>query len=455
MKLPQMRSTPLAAAAFVYACAGVLLATALGAAPMTPEERSAWQSQVVESARIMAEVQWTPVAEGMPGHPRRTDRDFQPGVTYTGVPYSNGGSDGRYIGFDVSLRTFLAAIENPHSVLYTRDVRKQAHNAAAYYGMVCSTFTSYALQSPIRYVSSAHLPVRREGIIAVEPNDAQAAEVGDVIHLPGHVVMVTGVTRDARGRVTHVLTQESTPPRARTTQRTAREFDAYLEAKKGTLNRITDRVAFGGGGRLGETLFPNHALDAVPPVINRVLLLDHGDWVPYRIGDTVAFNIMDRDGQGVRSLVIRRAGEEVETIAVDGPGIIERTFTVSGDYTAHCVMADGSPSQACEFAVCSIEARPVKAQVGLDEPWSITFKAENMKVLLVQVRPAASEDNPEATLVYLWLTDEDRARGIVEVPAGIFDRERRYTFWVEGEHRYGRLRTRNQIQVTASRSSGG
>ena len=49
-------------------------------------------------------------------------------------------------------------------------------------------------------------------------------------------------------------------------------------------------------------------------------------------------NIMDRDDQGIRTLVIKREGKVVEEIEQPGKGIVERSFDTCGDYTAHCVI---------------------------------------------------------------------------------------------------------------------
>jgi hypothetical protein len=136
------------------------------------ESPSAWQTQAVEYARIMSRVKWTPVAGGMPN---RRGGCFEQGTEYTGVPYSSVKAVGRCIGFDIYLKTFLAAVENPHSVLYTENLSGEVSNAATYYGKVCSTFTSYALQCAVPYRSSHHGPEFRNGVVLVEPQSAQAA----------------------------------------------------------------------------------------------------------------------------------------------------------------------------------------------------------------------------------------------------------------------------------------
>ncbi len=87
-------------------------------------------------------MKWSPVAETLPN---RNGGYFKKGKEYVGVPYSSVRSEGRYIGFDIALRTFLAAVENPRSVLYTENLTGKVPNAAAFYGSVCSAYTSYAL----------------------------------------------------------------------------------------------------------------------------------------------------------------------------------------------------------------------------------------------------------------------------------------------------------------------
>ncbi len=124
-------------------------------------EYDAWRRQAVTYARILSRLKWSPVTNGIP---MRGKGEFKPGTRYTGVPYSNGGWDGRMIGFDINLRTYQAAVENPRSVIYTTDLRGQRNNSAGFYGTVCSGFTSYALQLAMQVGSSFHGPEHRKGV---------------------------------------------------------------------------------------------------------------------------------------------------------------------------------------------------------------------------------------------------------------------------------------------------
>jgi hypothetical protein len=330
-------------------------------------------------------------------------------------------------------------------VLYTEDLSGTVSNAGAYYGKVCSSYTSYALQCGIWYVSRHYGPAYREGICPVEPQSAQAAKVGDIVYTApppgGHVEIVTAITRGDDGQVTHVRIEESCPPTTRDTNRTAAEFEAHLAPDRKTLYRITDLDAWRGPNRAESLRFPDYAEDSAAPAINRVLLLDRGDWVPYQKGQPVKVNVMDRDAQGVKALVINRGDTVVEEVEIRGKGIIERWFPVCGDYTAHCVMADGSVSQACEFAVCDFGFEPSVEELPVREPWEIAFTSANIDVAIVYLYCEADEYGHRTVFV----TDQDRRNGRVAIPADLIQTAGTWQIWLIGENRYGRLKKRLDI----------
>lgn len=410
------------------------------------DDSGAWQKKAVEYARIMSRVKWTPVAEGMP---IRGGGYFKKGTEYTGVPYSSVKSVGRYIGFDIFLKTFLAAVENPLSVLYTEDLSGKVTNAAGYYGKVCSSFTSYALQCGIWYVSRLYGPPYRDGVRVVEPQSAQTVEVADVIFTPpkepsggSHVEIVTGITRNADGTVTDVLVEESWPPTTRTIERNTFDFDSYIVANGRQLYRITDLDAWRGDNRAESLRFPNYAEDAATPVINRVLLLDLGDWVPYHREQTVKIHVMDRDAQGVKALVIQRGDTVVEEIRVEDRDVIERSLPACGDYTAHCLMADGSRSQACEFAICHLDFE-IPPEMALGESLEIDFAADNLDVAIVHLNSGVNSYAHHSVLV----TDRDREDGRIVIPPDLIRAPGSWQIWLIGENRYGRLKKRRDIVV--------
>jgi len=411
------------------------------------ESSRAWQEQAVEYARIMSRVKWTPVTGGMPN---RRGGYFEEGAEYTGVPYSSVKAVGRCIGFDIYLKTFLAAVENPHSVLYTENLSGKVSNAATYYGKVCSTFTSYALQCALPYRSSHHDPEFRNGVVLVDPQSAQAAEPGDIIYTPpakvgggSHVEIVTAVERSGE-RVTAVRVEESAPPTTRNTLRKASAFDSHISSRNRRLYRITDLDSWREHNKAESFLFPNYSEDSATPAINRVLLLDRGDWVPYYRDQAVKFHVMDRDSQGVQALVIKRGDAVVERIALRGRGVVERLFSDCGDYTAQCVMSDGSLSQACEFSVCDLDFSLPAETPSRNKPWEIEFTARNLSVITVQLM---SPKPPNYGRYNVWLTEQDRRRGKVAVPAGVIRDTGTVRVWLIGENKYGRLTRQQEVVV--------
>ncbi len=425
----------------------LLILVCLSRQPVDAQEQpSNWQRQAVKYARIMSRVQWTPVAEGMPGR----NGPFEKGVLQTGVPYSSVKADGRYIGFDIYLKTFLAATQNPQSVVYTESLKGKVSNAECYYGKVCSSYTSYALQCGIWYLSRLHVPPFREGCEVIEPKSAQSTQVGDLIYTPpksksggSHIEMVTEVTKDDLGTVTHVRVEESRPRTTKNTNRTAADFESHLASRNRVLCRITDWDAWRAGNRADRFLFPNYAEDSATPTINRVLLLDRGDWVAYRKSEVVKFNVMDRDDVEVRKLVIKRGETVIEEIPVVRQSVIERTFIDCGDYTAHCVLQDQSLSQACEFSVCELDLTLPDKEVSTGEAWELEFATDNMKAVIVYFRHAKNS----YAQAMIYPTDEDQRAGKVTIPAGLLKDKGKSTVWLIGENRYGRLKETKTLLV--------
>lgn len=405
-----------------------------------------WQDKSVEYARIMSRVKWTPVADGMP----KRGGQFTAGKEYTGVPYSSVKHVGRYIGFDIFLKTFLAAVENPESVLYTENLYGKVKNAECYYGKVCSSYTSYALQCGIWYVSKVHGPEFRDGVTIVEPQSALAAQPGDVIYTPpatknggSHVELVTEVVRNDDGQVTRVRIEESRPQTTSNTLRNAKAFDAHLASRNRELYRITDLDAWRGENRAEAFLFPNYEDDSATPQVNRTLLLDRGDWVPYEKGQPVRINIMDRNDQGIRALVIKRGGSVVEEVQQPGKGVVERSFGTCGDYTAHCVTNDGSPSQACEFAVSELDFSIPAEKVSRGTSWKIEFTTDNMKAIILYFKNSADGSDEHN----VFFTEENRKSGKVTIPASVISKADKMQVWLIGENQYGRLKKRRDILV--------
>ena len=207
-----------------------------------------------QKAEEASSIQWTPKRE----IPHRSGV-YEAGTTVTGLPYSSVKELDKFIGFQVSIHTFMTAVNNPYSLLYTENVLETSSssvwgktyhgtNCATYYGTVCSSFSSYALGFECDYPTTWHAwladyPMR---IAEIYPQTAQGLQVGDIYYRQtgatsdtsaNHNRLITRLTRDANGDVTEVQWTESTGTYIRKSSRTAASFDALVISEDATIYR--------------------------------------------------------------------------------------------------------------------------------------------------------------------------------------------------------------------------
>lgn len=123
--------------------------------------------------------------------------------TYKGLIYSSVKEIGTYVGSNVSFHTFMTAINNPRSVIYTEEINKAPYhgtNCHAYYGTVCSGLVSYALG--ISY-GSYDFPVS-DLMQQINHSCPENIEVADVLWRDGHVAIITDVFKNSDGYVTYI-----------------------------------------------------------------------------------------------------------------------------------------------------------------------------------------------------------------------------------------------------------
>ena len=93
-------------------------------------------NEVLRRAYLMASMERTPLRPV----PKRGGCFYDSDVTVTGAPYSSVKEINTYLFQDVSYHTFMSAVHNPMSVLYTEIISLSTYhgtNCATYYGAVC------------------------------------------------------------------------------------------------------------------------------------------------------------------------------------------------------------------------------------------------------------------------------------------------------------------------------
>lgn len=291
--------------------------------PVVPEDHPALVC-MRNKAHQMADIEWTPLKD-IPG----LTRPIPAGVLRTGIPYSSVKEKDKFIGQEVSFYTFMTALHNPRSVLYTEDVKEFPYfgvNCGPYYGTVCSGVVNYALGIDRPYESSMYENVPY--IAKVKNQASEAICSGDILWSPGHVVLVINIKKNDEGKPVSFTILESY---GRTS---IKELSlASFEKRWETVGWVAYRNM-----RLAKNMqyepIPyvyNDGDECAPATYNKDLCPSRGDQVTYVEGEDVIINVFSKK---FKTLEVYRDGIMIQTIPIDSEDITLHALA-SGAYNAH------------------------------------------------------------------------------------------------------------------------
>lgn len=211
----------------------------------TAPEYFAWKKM-----EQMTKLKWTPRSADIQKASATTK--FPANTEQTGAPYSSVWEYMKFVGVDVSFHTFMTALRNKYSLMYTECVRegysKSAYgrtyngpaNSGPFYGSVCSGLTAYALGT-IPYTTGMLAGLAEQGVMeVVYDQSANGVKRGDILWQSGHVRMVKDVWRK-NGVVTDVLVCEEVQPQAKDNAvMTAAQFNTFLAQNSMIIYRYKD-----------------------------------------------------------------------------------------------------------------------------------------------------------------------------------------------------------------------
>lgn len=203
---------------------------------------------VVKKSKQLTGLTWTPLA----AVPMNIGNDsFPANVPVVGVPYSSVKEIDKYIGYDVSIHTFMTAVNNPYSLLYTEHIRSDKNvsawgrtyhgsNCGPYFGVVCSVVTGWCTGQDQQWPTAEDRWCAEANMNMIKNYDqsAQGLQIGDIYWRSGHNVLIIGLKRDAEGNVTHVLTSEAGARKIQENAwKTAQQFNTMLANEGGIMYR--------------------------------------------------------------------------------------------------------------------------------------------------------------------------------------------------------------------------
>lgn len=352
----------------------------------------------VMKAHQMTDVEFVPCGTII----ANTRKTYLPGDSCKGLIYSSVKEINTSIGFDVSFHTFMTAMHNPKSVLYTENISKPPYhgkNASAYYGTVCSALVSYALGLDV--VRNTNDFLQSDDMVLIDNQSVKGIQLADVMCTTGHVVIITGIKRNAiTGSVVSVEYCEAVQEGCRRVIKSTKEFNQkisggkwkilrYKDLEKNTYTPLTEFVAVDG-----EQSTPFEYNDALCP--------NRGDKSCYITGDNVVLNIF---GDGFDKLTIYKDSKKYNTIIINGDSDIVLRDLPYGDYTAKLEKKGEQTDFVCWKVVdVRVNADPEKNK--------ITFHSDNATPIYLEFCTITG-----SRPVWAWyiLKEEDVSKGFVKV----------------------------------------
>lgn len=225
-------------------------------------------ASALKRAKIAAMIPWEPLKYVMPTQSSYRDIRFMKGALLYGIPYSRANVRDRWFGLCVSPETFLTALENPYSVIYTERIGNNSNDypfaseygiasygsthGVPYYGLVCSAYASYVLgfdeaistdsfpATSRLYIFSKHSAVQSGAGIIASPVDARTIPALSTVTTPGHTYLVVDFYVIDGERVAALVAEETSPmikvafyPIDRLQERFDYEYNYYCTADGG------------------------------------------------------------------------------------------------------------------------------------------------------------------------------------------------------------------------------
>ena len=354
--------------------------------------KKAWQ---------LARIQWTPLRD----MPNKVSY-YTAGKGYVGLPYSSVKEMDKFVGMEVSFHTFMTAVHNPRSIIYTDNVSKEPYhgeNCGTYYGTVCSTAVCYALGLEFPY--QANMLVKLSSFAQVVPQTMSSVCVGDMFWRNGHCILVTHISEDDAG-LRHFELLESVG------------LGTYLRNyDEDALRKVWDENSYvlyrylDLAGNLSYEPIPFFSNEGDPSVsfhYNDALCQQRGDRVSYRRGETVRLDVFDpsyllislyKDGTFLREIPVE------ESVMLDG--------LEPGSYSAF-LSGEGRESEPTLFEV-------------LDTEVSVSHNRSSYKVCFSSIN-----GEPE----YLVVCSANGTRSAI-LPINAEQREKgERNFWINGSGKY-------------------
>ena len=309
---------------------------------------------VINRAYQMAKLTYKPVAN-LPTQVNTTQYPgYVPaGTTVTGVMYSSVRNEGLYVPQCVSLDTYMTALKNPNSYIYTKTEPLPHNNALTYYGAVCSSMVAwcYAIDDVVpTTISFDTYP----GMEVIEDQSPYGLKLGDMFNASAyHIAIVTDIVRNSRGVIQSIEVTDqvnvSSHPMTRRRSRTPQQI--ISEYFQGSHHYVAMRYHY--IYKVPYTASPWINLDdeAEEPTWNLNLSPRRGENANWRFGETIEIDVTDAGDFTQARLEERTDGwGEVSISAIPEENLLTYAGLEAGHYRV-CLTDGDSDSDYVYFDI--------------------------------------------------------------------------------------------------------
>lgn len=299
-------------------------------------------------------------------------KTYQPSLQFAGwpgrgLPYSSVIKHQKFIGYHVSIESFMTALQDPRSILYTKNLfHGERGNAAAWYGTVCSSLASYVWDLPIQHTCGNWAEM--EDVACLGQPALESLKLLDALLNATHIAVITGIQRDTDGRVCRIEVSESTLPNCRVTWFTADQFIAYWYECPSSLYRVYRRpdhssITYEPSQFVFIKADPERGVEGDPVLpayeYNPVIVPDHGNRSNYLAGsESVTLDLLD---PAYTTVEITDQAGRVRVYSAEDEKVCPGEQPC-GRYTATALDEAGNRSASVEYAVVGY-VEPVRRDV--------------------------------------------------------------------------------------------
>ena len=385
------------------------------------------------NAKQCSQIRYTPIA-ALPT--QKYEDGFPAGSEVQGLPYSSARIEQLYVPNNVSFHTFMSALQNPNSLLYTAKLDEDygVDNARTYYGIVCSILTEYALGIKPGYTTAMWDKI--PGMELIADQSAYGLRLCDVIWRSGHVLLVTDIKRTSDGTIHSIEVTEASPGRDGSVDVISYGLDKFISI---FVDGDTEYKFY----RYRYLNQAKHTPTAIVPVggesfaddavYNTNLMGRLGDRFNVRSGEDVVLDVLDQGAY--TGYKVTKNGAALSTAAIPGDGVITLSGLAYGKYSV-CLTGSGADSRAIDFIVVDAAAPTVTATGNTNE-YKLGFFSAN------------------ATTPYImWFVDNSRKAVVTQIDE-LTGNETSFTTVLQKASGYVRVALETEYGIILSESAAG